>query len=51
MKPGYVTEKLLHAKLAGCVPLYRGAPEALQDFDPTGFVLCNDMTPAQIVDT
>ena len=51
VKPGYVTEKLLHAKLAGCVPLYRGAPEALQDFDPSGVVLCNDMTPTQLVDT
>jgi GR25 family glycosyltransferase involved in LPS biosynthesis len=36
--PGYVTEKLLHAKLAGCIPLYRGAMEAAQDFDPEGFV-------------
>jgi hypothetical protein len=24
-QPGYVTEKLLHAKLAGCVPLYWGS--------------------------
>jgi hypothetical protein len=36
--PGYVTEKLLHAKLAGCIPLYRGPPEATIDFDPEGFV-------------
>ena len=36
--PGYVTEKLLHAKLAGCIPLYRGPAEAAQDFDPDGFV-------------
>ena len=36
--PGYVTEKLLHAKLAGCIPLYRGPLEAAQDFDPEGFV-------------
>lgn len=35
--PGYVTEKLLHAKLAGCVPLYWGA-DASVDFDPAGFL-------------
>jgi alpha(1,3/1,4) fucosyltransferase len=40
--PGYVTEKLLHAKLAGCIPLYRGPVEAAQDFDPEGFVQIQD---------
>jgi len=40
--PGYVTEKLLHAKMAGCVPLYRGAEEAVKDFDPAGFVHVKD---------
>jgi GR25 family glycosyltransferase involved in LPS biosynthesis len=35
--PGYVTEKLLHAKLAGCVPLYWGT-DASADFDPAGFL-------------
>lgn len=35
---GYVTEKLLHAKLAGCVPIYWGAPEAAKDFNPEGFI-------------
>jgi GR25 family glycosyltransferase involved in LPS biosynthesis len=40
--PGYVTEKLLHAKMAGCVPIYCGCPEAgLIDFDKRGFI---DMT-------
>jgi len=38
---GYVTEKLLHAKLAGCVPLYWGPPEALTDFDASGVVMCD----------
>jgi len=36
--PGYVTEKLLHAKMAGCVPLYWGSDTAAIDFDPSGFV-------------
>jgi len=39
---GYVTEKLLHAKMAGCIPLYRGASEAVQDFNPNGFVHVKD---------
>ena len=47
--PGYVTEKLLHAKLAGCVPLYGGAPEALTDFDPSGIVVCNEKNVLDIV--
>lgn len=40
--PGYVTEKLLHAKMAGCVPIYWGCQEAgAIDFDKRGFI---DMT-------
>jgi len=46
-QPGYVTEKLLHAKLAGCVPLYWGSKEAAQDFDPAGFI---DMDGKDIVE-
>jgi alpha(1,3/1,4) fucosyltransferase len=30
--PGYVTEKLFHAKAAGCVPIYWGAPDVELDF-------------------
>ena len=46
---GYVTEKLLHAKLAGCVPLYWGPPEALTDFDASGVVLCDASTIVETV--
>lgn len=38
----YVTEKLLHAKLAGCVPIYWGAEEAAKDFNPDGFINVSD---------
>lgn len=34
---GYVTEKLLHAKMAGCVPLYWG-DAGVADFVPNSFV-------------
>lgn len=36
--PGYITEKLLHAKMAGCLPLYWGDAEAHLDFVPESFV-------------
>jgi GR25 family glycosyltransferase involved in LPS biosynthesis len=35
---GYVTEKLLHAKAAGCVPIYWGDPSVVKDFDENGFI-------------
>ncbi len=37
-RAGYITEKLFHAKVAGCVPIYCGAPDVARDFDPAGFV-------------
>jgi len=35
---GYTTEKLLHAKAAGCIPIYWGDPRVAEDFDPSGFI-------------
>ena len=35
--PGYVTEKVLHAKMAGCVPLYWG-DATTADFTPHSFI-------------
>lgn len=35
---GYCTEKYLHAKAAGAVPIYWGDPEFQRDFDPTGCI-------------
>lgn len=35
---GYTTEKLFHAKVAGCLPLYWGDPIAAQDFNPYGYI-------------
>jgi GR25 family glycosyltransferase involved in LPS biosynthesis len=35
---GYVTEKLLHAKMAGCVPIYWGDPEVHLEFNVDGFI-------------
>jgi alpha(1,3/1,4) fucosyltransferase len=33
LMPGYITEKVLHAKLAGCVPIWWGDPAYTADFE------------------
>jgi GR25 family glycosyltransferase involved in LPS biosynthesis len=43
---GYLTEKLLHAKLAGCVPIYWGDPYVELDFNPGSFVNVSDFKTA-----
>lgn len=37
-KLGYVTEKILQAKTAGCIPIYWGHEYVLQDFNPASFI-------------
>jgi len=32
--PGYFTEKILHAKISGCIPIYRSDLSMNQDFNP-----------------
>jgi alpha(1,3/1,4) fucosyltransferase len=39
--PGYVTEKLLHAKVAGTVPIYWGSRTFAMDFNPRCCVFFN----------
>jgi GR25 family glycosyltransferase involved in LPS biosynthesis len=36
--PGYCTEKMLHAKAAGCIPIYWGDLKVERDFNPEGFI-------------
>ena len=47
--PGYVTEKLLHAKMAGCIPIYWGDEMACTDFDARGFISMCGKAPNEIV--
>jgi len=48
---GYITEKVLHAKMAGCVPLYWGDPDTDSDFAPNAIVnLSHLKDPAPLVD-
>jgi len=35
---GYITEKVLHSKMAGCVPLYWGDSDTDTDFVPNSFI-------------
>jgi GR25 family glycosyltransferase involved in LPS biosynthesis len=42
--PGYITEKVLHAKMAGCVPLYWGDMNTDTDFVPGSFINLSQMT-------
>lgn len=36
--PGYTTEKFLHAKAAGCIPIYWGDPKIERDFSLAGAI-------------
>jgi hypothetical protein len=49
--PGYVTEKLPHALLAGAVPLYRGGGGLAGDaIPPECFVDCRDREPDEVAE-
>ena len=39
--PDYVTEKIVHAFAAHTVPIYWGAPNVSEDFNPAAFVDCS----------
>jgi hypothetical protein len=48
---GYITEKVLHAKMAGCVPLYWGDSETDNDFAKNSFVnLSKVSNPNKVVE-
>jgi alpha(1,3/1,4) fucosyltransferase len=47
--PGYVTEKLFHAKAAGCVPIYWGAPDVELDFCMDGVIDARGKTEEEMV--
>lgn len=46
---GYTTEKIFHAKVAGCVPIYWGDEFVDRDFDARGFLNANVVqTPSEL---
>jgi len=42
--PGYITEKILHAKMGGCVPIYWGAADICEEFNSKSFINANGLT-------
>lgn len=40
---GYVTEKIVNAMLAGCVPVYYGAPDIADHFNTDAMVIIHDL--------
>jgi GR25 family glycosyltransferase involved in LPS biosynthesis len=48
---GYMTEKWLHAKAAGCIPIYWGDPKADRDFDMDSCIDAREVaTPGELVE-
>jgi len=48
--PGYITEKVLHSKIAGCVPIYWGDADTQSDFVPYSFINVSTATdPYQVI--
>ncbi len=41
-KPGYITEKIISAMLANCIPIYWGASEITEHFNPKSFIHVRD---------
>jgi GR25 family glycosyltransferase involved in LPS biosynthesis len=45
--PGYLTEKVLHAKAAGCIPIYWGDSKFERDFDLGGVIDARNVKTAE----
>jgi GR25 family glycosyltransferase involved in LPS biosynthesis len=49
--PGYVTEKYLHAKAAGCIPIYWGDPRFEREFNKAGCINAqNFKSPEELIE-
>jgi hypothetical protein len=48
---GYVTEKLLHGKIAGCIPIYYGDNMAAEDFNSECFIIAANLNRQTLIDT
>ena len=47
--PGYITEKILHAKMGGCIPIYWGAADIGEEFNPKSFINANALTQHELL--
>jgi len=50
LAPGYITEKILNAFVAGCIPIYHGPPEIFQFFNRKAFVDYDPEKPQPALD-
>lgn len=41
-RPGYITEKIVNAMLAGAIPIYWGDPDIVKHFNPKSFINVHD---------
>jgi hypothetical protein len=48
---GYHTEKLLHGKISGNIPIYFGSKTVNEDFNPKSFIDATDMSNEELIDT
>jgi hypothetical protein len=48
--PGYFTEKLLHAKISGTIPIYKSHPSVIQDFNSDCYINAYDKSINEIYD-
>lgn len=48
--PGYHTEKLLHGKIAGNIPIYYGDTTVEQDFNPEGFINAYGISDEELIE-
>ena len=49
--PGYHTEKLLHGKIAGNIPIYYGDETVCKDFNPKSFINTVNMSDEEVIET
>lgn len=50
ISPGYQTEKLLHGKVAGTIPIYYGHESVKTDFNPNCFIYAPSYTDDELLD-
>ena len=48
-EPGYFTEKIIDSFLCGSIPIYWGAPDIADYFNPAGIIQCDDEKSLQVV--
>ena len=46
---GYITEKLLHAKISGNIPIFYGDAAVNKDFNPNCFIYINEINDKELI--